>query len=411
MAKIFLDRILVSIDVGTTKICVLVAQQLDDNQLEVIGIGKAPSEGLSKGIVVNIGQTVRSIKRAVKEAEIMSGITIESAYIGISGSHIQAINSNGAVPIKHGEVRSHDVANVIEAAKAIPVPEGRHILHVLPQYFMIDSQGKIHDPIGMHGIRLEVQTHIIMGATASVQNLIKCCEMAGIKVIDIILEQLASSDAVLSCDERELGVALLDIGGGTSDFALYQHGSIKHTMVLPIAGNLFTHDLAIGLRITLNDAERIKRVYGCIYNDFIDESSVVDVEMVQGNQKNTIQLKDLVRIMQPRAEELFSFIHDEVVRYKLHSYMTAGFVLTGGGSLLAGMDIMASKIFSVPVRLGAPHVANNVPNSLDNPIYATGYGLLMYSLKKQQLRSIDDLQGPLVRRVFMRMKSWVSDFF
>lgn len=410
MANVFADRILVSIDIGTTKICVLIAQRLDDKQLEVIGIGKALSEGLQKGVVINIGQTVCSIKRAIKEAEIMAGLTIESAYIGISGGHIHAINSSGAVPIKYGEVRPADITNVIEAAKAIPIPEGQHILHVLPQFFVIDSQDKIQEPLGMHGIRLEVQTHIIMGSIASVQNLVKCCEMAGIKVIDIILEQLASADAVLSYDERELGVAMLDIGGGTSDLALYQHGSIKHTMVLPIAGNHFTNDIAVGLHATLHDAERIKRELGATCIDKAHDE-IIEAEMVQGNQKNKVHVKDLVAIIKPRAEELLSLVYKEIVDRKLQSFVPSGLVLTGGGSLLSGLDETATRIFSMPVRLGVPKIAYNVPPLLNSPIYATGYGLLIYALKKQQVRSFNTLDGPFVKRVFIRMKSWVSDFF
>lgn len=410
MANVFADRILVSIDIGTTKICVLIAQRLDDKQLEVIGIGKALSEGLQKGVVINIGQTVCSIKRAIKEAEIMAGLTIESAYIGISGGHIHAINSSGAVPIKYGEVRPADITNVIEAAKAIPIPEGQHILHVLPQFFVIDSQDKIQEPLGMHGIRLEVQTHIIMGSIASVQNLVKCCEMAGIKVIDIILEQLASADAVLSYDERELGVAMLDIGGGTSDLALYQHGSIKHTMVLPIAGNHFTNDIAVGLHATLHDAERIKRELGTTCIDKAHDE-IIEAEMVQGNQKNKVHVKDLVAIIKPRAEELLSLVYKEIVDRKLQSFVPSGLVLTGGGSLLGGLDETATKIFSMSVRLGVPKIAYNVPPLLNSPIYATGYGLLIYALKKEQRRLFNTLDGPLVKRVFMQMKSWVSDFF
>src|SRR5579871_6389307 len=250
MARIFSDRLLVAIDVGTTKICVIVAQQLDNQAVEVVGIGKAPSDGLRKGVVVDVAKTIQSIKAAVKEAEIMAGIEIDAASIGISGGHIQSVNSHGVVPLRRGEIRLQDIENVIAAAKAIPVPEGQQILHVLPQYFMVDSHNKVHYPLGMHGIRLEVMAHIILGATASVQNLVKCCETAGIKVTDIVLEQLASAQAVLSPDERELGIAVLDIGGGTSDLALYQQNNIRHTKVIPVAGNHFTNDIAVGLRTT-----------------------------------------------------------------------------------------------------------------------------------------------------------------
>ena len=262
-------------------------------------------------MVVDVAKTIHSIRTAVKEAELMAGIAIESAYIGISGGHVQSLNSHGIAPIKNGEVTPYDVGRVIESAKAIPIKEGQHILHVLPQYFVIDSYDKLQDPVGMHGTRLEVQAHIITGAIASVQNLVKCCERAGVKINDIILEQLASADAVLSNDERELGVAVLDIGGGTSDLAIYQHGSIRHTMVLPVAGNHFTSDLAIGLRITLNDAERIKKEYGVAYKDLFKHDDLIEVEMVQGNKKNLVQRSDIADILEPRAQELFSLVHEE----------------------------------------------------------------------------------------------------
>ena len=262
MAKVFADRVVVSIDVGTTKICVLVAHVLDKDHIEILGVGKAPSDGLRKGVVVDIQKTIASIKAAVKEAELMADVTINTAAVGISGGHIQSTNSHGMVAIKHGEVKESDVANVMNAARAFAIPEGMQMLHVLPQFFIIDSREKVQNPVGMHGIRLEVQAHVIMGAIASVQNLVKCCEMAGVKVTDIILEQLASAEAVLCDDEREIGVAMLDIGGGTSDLAVYQNGNIRHTFVLPVAGNHFTNDVAVGLRTTIKDAERVKKEYG-----------------------------------------------------------------------------------------------------------------------------------------------------
>ncbi len=262
MAKVYANRLLTSIDVGTTKICVLIAQHLDGDQVEILGIGKAPSDGLRKGVVVDIAKTIRSIRLAVQEAELMAGVKIEFAAVGISGAHITTCNSHGVVPIKRGDITQQDIDSALAAAQAISILNGQQILHVLPQYFVIDGTERVHDPLGMHGVRLEVQAHIILGATASVQNLVKCCEAAGVKVDDIILEQLASGQAVLSSDERQLGVGVLDIGGGTSDLAIYQDGSIRHTKVIPIAGNHFTHDLAIGLRTTIEDAERVKVQYG-----------------------------------------------------------------------------------------------------------------------------------------------------
>lgn len=411
MAKIFLDRVIVAIDVGTTKICVIVAQKLDNNNVEVLGIGKAPSDGLKKGVVVDVAKTIVSIKAAVKEAELMAGMTIDSAYIGISGGHINSLNSHGLVPIKYGEVSATDIANVIAAARAIPLPEGQQILHTLPQYYTIDSQDHVTDPLGMCGIRLEVQAHIILGAIASVQNLVKCCEMAGVRVNDIILEQLASADAVLSDDERELGVAMLDIGGGTSDLAIYQHGTIRHTMVLPLAGNHFTNDVAVGLRTTLKDAERIKREYGMADINLLEKDDYIEIDMVHGKEKNIVHVSDLVNILQPRAEEILHLIHQEIAKRKMRGCVTAGLVLTGGGSLLRGMKELAEKIFDIPVRIGRPRFEYTMPGILESPIYATGYGLIVHTLKKEKLSAMDNLHGPVVKRVFERMKSWVADFF
>ncbi|HEV2600709.1 MAG TPA: cell division protein FtsA [Candidatus Babeliales bacterium] len=411
MAKISLDNVIVAIDVGTTKICVVVAQQLDQDRVEVIGIGKAPSDGLSKGVVVDIARTIHSIKTAVKAAEIMAGLEIESACIGISGAHIQSKNSTGVTPITRGQVRQSDIENAIASAQAIPIPQGQQILHVLPHYFVIDSQTRVQDPLGMHGIRLEVQAHIIFGAVASVQNLVTCCERAGVKVSDIILEQLASADAVLSADERELGVGVLDIGGGTSDLALYQQGSIRHTMVLPVAGNHFTNDVAVGLRTTITDAERIKREYGMACIDLMKKDDLIEIELVQGGQKDIIFLHELISILQPRAHELFLLIHEEIVKNKLSSFLVSGLVITGGGSLLRGMKESAQQIFSVPVRIGSPRLDYDLPESLNSPIYATGYGLIIHTLKKRCKLRQSGSQAPIAQRIFEKMQGWILDFF
>ncbi len=404
-------NVITSIDIGTTKICVFIGRILSNQQIEILGIGKAPSDGLHKGVVIDISKTIYSITNAIKEAEIMANIAIDSAYIGISGGHIQSRNSHGVVPVKRGIIRKNDVMHVLAAAQAIPIPEGLQILHVLPQYFIIDGQEKVYDPIGMHGIRLEVQAHIILGAVTSVQNLVKCCEESGVQVNDIILEQLASADAVLSNDECELGVAVLDIGGGTSDLAIYQHGSIRHTMVLPVAGNHFTQDLAIGLRITRNEAERIKKEYGIVCSSLLERDELIEVEMVQGCDRQVIQRTDLIRILQPRAQELLSLVHDEVITHNLIPFITTGIVITGGGSLLAGMQESAEQLFDMPVRIGKPQVLFDLPETLRNPIYATGYGLIIHALKKMQKKVPLIAQSSFSKRVIERMKSWVSDFF
>ena len=302
MKKIFTNKLVTAIDIGTTKICVLIGHKLEEGHVEVLGVGRVPSEGLRKGVVCDIAKAARSISKAVKEAELMAGTTIESAVIGISGAHISSRNAYGAVPLEKGEVSQEDITKVIAAAKAVPLSEGQKVLHVLPQFYSVDGQDRLTDPIGMHGIRLEAQVHIISGAVSSVQNLVKCCEMAGVKVSDVVLEQLASALAVLNDDERELGVGMLDIGGGTADLAMYQKGSIRHTMVVPIAGNHFTNDLAIGLRTTVKDAERIKREYGIACDELLFEDKEITVEMVQGGKTRLVNQREIVSILGPRAQ-------------------------------------------------------------------------------------------------------------
>ena len=315
------------------------------------------------------------------------------------------------VAVKRGEIRLSDVMNALDAAKAIPIAEGQQILHVLPQYFLIDVQDKVYDPVGMHGVRLEVAAHIIMGSVTSVQNLITCCQNADVQIADIIFEPLASADAVLSEDERELGVAVLDIGGGTSDLALYQHGSIRHTMVLPVAGNHFTHDVAIGLRITLDDAERIKKEYGLACADVLAHDELIEVELVQGCDRQVVKLTDLIAIIEPRAQELFALVNKEIVSRNLQPFMTTGLVLTGGGSLLFGLKELAERVFNCSVRIGHPRVLFDLPESLHSPIYATGYGLLLHVLRKEQQTLMHTVNAPITTRVIERMKSWVLDFF
>ncbi len=409
MAKVFTDKLWVAIDIGTTKICVLIAHYLGDNQIEILGIGKSPSYGLKKGVVVDIAKTVQSIKTAVKEAELMAGTTIESAVIGIAGSHIHSLNSTGAVPIKRNEVRATDITNVLQAAQAIQIPEGQQILHLMPQYFSIDGGDKLIDPSGMHGIRLEVRVHIITGSVASVQDLIKCCRKAGVKVSDIILEQLASADAVLSDDERELGVGMLDIGGGTADFAIYQNGAIRHTMVLPVAGTHFTNDIAVGLNTTIKEAERIKHLYGLALNSVLEDSEI-RIENVHGDSQKVVHASDLVRIIEPRARELLQLVNQEILMYELKPLMRAGLVLTGGGSLLEGLPAIAQSVFRVPVRVGRPKAEYSLPQTLNNPMYATSYGLLVHAINKKA-KGFDYRGASLGKKVFVRMKSWIADFF
>lgn len=408
MAKIFSD-IVVSIDVGTTKVCTIVARRKNDNTIEIIGVGKSPSHGLRKGIVIDINKTIESIKTSIQEAELVSGYPIELATIGISGSHIRSFNSFGAAPIKHNDVREHDIERVLEAAQAIAVPEGQQILHVLPQYFAIDGQEHILNPRGMAGIRLEAQVHIITGSIASVQNLVSCCQMAGIRVQDIVLEQLASARAVLTPDECELGVGILDIGGGTSDFAIYQNGGIRQTHVVPIAGNHFTGDLAIGLQTTINEAERVKKECGIYQTNSV--AQLIAVKKINEENTQLISPSQLAYILQPRAQELFAIIKKEIDKNKLNQFMTTGLVLTGGSSLLSGIESVARDILHIPVRLGIPKTGHFLPESLDNPMYATGYGLLLYAIENRAQTPIDLAKATTFSRMFVHMKSWINDFF
>lgn len=410
MARLIRENIITSIDIGTTKICVLIAKKMGD-QIEIIGIGKSPSHGLQKGVVVDVAKTIQSISMAVKEAEMMAGMPIESAYIGISGAHISSMNSSGVVPIKHGQIKQSDVDTVLEAAQAVAIPEGRQILHVIPQYFIINGCDQVQDPIGMHGVRLEVQAHIIMGSVSSVQNLLNCCQSAGINVNDIILEQLASADAVLSEDERELGVGVIDIGGGTSDVAFYKNSAVRHTMVLAVAGNHVTNDIAIGLRIMKHEAERIKKRYGFAISSLIETEELVEVEMMHGQDLQVIRLSDLVLIVESRMRELFSLVNQEIQQHKLQQFMTNGIVLTGGGSLLTGARELAEEIFDCPVRIGKPRVLFDLVETLQSPIYATGYGLLVHVMLQEKRVKMHLDEEPLARRVLEKMKSWVSDFF
>jgi len=410
MGAVLSTKPIVAIDIGTTKICVIVGRKVGDT-VEVIGMGSAPSHGLKKGVVVDVAKSVESIRAAVKEAELVSNCVIEAATVGVSGGHISSQNSSGAVPIcKGGEVKEIDIANAIAAAKAIPINEGQQILHVLPKYYRIDGQEKIHNPLGMHGVRLEVQVHIVTGSVASVQNVVHCCELAGINVVDIVLEQLASAMAVLSPDEKELGVGVLDIGGGTSDLAIYQNGTIRHTMVVPIAGNHFTYDVAIGLCTKLDDAEQIKQNYGLTSLDLLKQNTKIEVKGIPGQKGSVVDQSFLVHILESRTTELLNIIKGELDHYQLRPFMTTGMVLTGGGSLLGGIDTAASKILKMPARIGMPHDNGINAKYLNSPIYATGYGLLLYAANKYN-SGMQYLEGPIVKKIFYRMKSWVSEFF
>jgi len=405
-----IDKPIVAIDVGTTKICVLIAQAVDGNTFHLLGMGTAPSEGLAKGVVVDVGRTVASIKQAVAEAELVSGISINSACIGISGSHVQSRTSQGMVAVKRGEIGTADIAQVIAAARAVSIPEGQQILQVVAQYFVIDGEQRIQDPLGMYGVRLEVQVHIITGSIACVHNLVRCCELAGVQVSDIVLEQLASAKAVLNDDERMLGVALVDIGGGTSDIALYYNNAIMHTNVIAVAGNHFTRDVAIGLQTSLKDAEEYKRKYGSVLLSDITASNLFDVIHIDGTQLRQVEQKQLQEILYARAYELLHLIKADL-RVAVASQSAGGLVLTGGGALLNGFDQLAQAQLHIPARIGRPQVNAQQKGILDSPAYATAYGLLLHAMQNHDTASYSQQHGPMVMRIMHRMRSWVADFF
>lgn len=403
-------NIVVAIDIGTTKICVLIAQYKGNQLIDILGIGKNPSEGLARGVVVDIAPAVQSIKQAVREAELMAGITIESAYIGISGSHISAHNSSGMVTLKGRDVRPYDIAQALTMAKAVALPEGQQILHAIPQYYIIDGNQQVRDPLGMHAVRLEAYVHLILGSISSVQNLVRCTELAGIEVRDLILEPLASARAVLTHDEQELGVGLLDIGGGTSDFAIYQQSSIRHTHIFPVAGNLFTYDVSQCLQISRFEAERVKKDHGCALTQCAPQGYTTAVSL-DGTNLQTISLQDLAFVLEARTQELYTLLNAEITQHHLWQFMPGGLVLTGGGSLLLGMPECAQLLLRMPVRVGKPHVPVYFKESLEHPMYATSVGLLLYAIKDLSNSYLDTFEGPMTKRIFARMKSWVGNFF
>lgn len=409
MGKI--DNLVVGLDIGTTKVCAIVGEAFEDG-LSIIGIGSHPSRGLRKGVVVNIESTVDSIRKAIDEAELMANCEISAVYAGIAGGHIKSFNSHGMVAVKDREITEYDVRRVIDAAQAVAIPMDREVIHSLPQEFIIDDQDGIREPIGMNGVRLEAKVHIVTGAVTSAQNIIKCANRAGLNVSDIVLEPLASSDAVLSDDEKELGVALLDIGGGTTDLALFSEGSMKHSYVLALGGDHITNDIAVGLRTPAADAERIKKKFGCAYSRICSVEDRIPVPSVGGRQPRELSRKILADIIEPRMEEIMTLVRDEIVRLGLEKSFPAGIVLTGGTSLLEGVQELSEEVFEMPARLGTPENVGGLQDVVSNPMYATGVGLVIYG--SRQARSnrfrIRD-QGNIFDKVKTRMQEWFHDWF
>jgi cell division protein FtsA len=403
------ENVIVGLDIGTTKTCAIVGE-VKGQGLDIIGVGSHPSEGLRKGVVVNIESTVESIKRAVEEAEHISGCEIRSVYVGIAGGHIRGQNSLGIVAVKGREVDDDDVERAIDAAKAIAIPLDRQILHTLAQYYVVDEQDGIRDPIGMSGVRLEAKVHIVTGAVTSVQNVVKSVNRVGLDINDIVLEQIACSDAVLSNDEKDLGVALIDIGGGTTDIAIFSEGSIKHTAVLQVGGNYVTTDIATGLRTPIAEAEKIKIRYGCSYMPLISKDEAIEVPSVGGREPREISRQILGRIIEPRMEEILEMAYKEITKSGCEDILAAGVVLTGGASILEGVPELAEQIFNMPVRRGYPIGIGGLTDVVNSPLYATAVGLVVHGSKnvaRERIRT----EGNFIVRMFKRLKRWILDFF
>ncbi len=378
MAKHRERNLIVGLDIGTSKVAAIVGEVNESGEVEVIGIGVTPSRGLKKGVVINLESTVSSIQRAVEEAELMAGCEITSVYAGIAGSHIKSLNSHGIVAIKNKEVSQYDIGRVIDSARAVAIPADQKILHILPQEFVIDMQEGIKEPIGMSGIRLEAKVHMVTGSVSAAQNIIKCIRRCELEVDDIVLEQLASCSSVLTEDEKELGVCLIDIGGGTTDIAIFSQGAIKHTAVIPIAGDQVTNDVAVALRTPTKSAEYIKRNYACALTQLASANEIIEVSSIGDRPPRNISKQNLAEIIEPRYEELMLLVQAELRRSGYEGLIAAGIILTGGSSKIEGLIELAEEIFHMPVRLGLPQHVSGLTDVVDNPAHSTGVGLLLY---------------------------------
>lgn len=408
------NGVIVGLDIGTTKVCAIVAEKNGDGVVDVIGLGHSPSRGLRKGVVVNIEATVDSIRRALEDAELMAGVEIRTAFVGIAGGHIKGINSRGVIAIsgKNREVTRQDIERVIDAAKAVALPVDREVIHVLPQEFMIDDQGGIREPLGMSGIRLEAEVHIVTGAVASAQNIIKCANKAGLEVQDIVLQQLASSEATLTPEEKELGCVLVDVGGGTTDVAVFVEGSVYHTAVLAVGGDLLTNDIAIGLRTPHPEAESLKRKFGCALASMTRPDEKIEVPSVGGRRPRVLSRQTLCEIIQPRLEELFSLVDREVRRGGYVGRVNGGVVVTGGSSIMEGVPELAEQVFDMPVRRGIPRGVGGLTDVISSPMYATGVGLGLYGAAhrdRRKFRQVTDRN--IFDKVVARMKEWFGEIF
>ena len=402
------ENIIVGLDIGTTKICAVVGE-VERDEINIIGIGTHPSIGLRKGVVVNIESTVDSIKKAVEEAELMAGCEISSVYAGIAGGHITGFNSRGIVAIKGPEITQTDVDRVIDAARAVAIPMDREVIHVLPQEYIVDEQTGIQNPVGMAGVRLEAKIHIVTGAVTSAHNIVKCANRSGLDVCDIVLESLASGESVLSSEEKELGTALLDLGGGTTDLAIFAGNNIKHTFVLALGGNNLTNDIAIGLRAPLVEAEKIKTKFGCCVAGNIGSDEMIEVPGMGGREPRKLQRQILGEILEPRMEEIFTLVNREIYRAGMENLVASGMVVTGGSSLLEGVTEVAESVFNLPTRLGKPRGITGLIDVVNNPMYATGVGLVLYGAKHESSKKFRIRDRNIFNGVMGRMKKWFKD--
>ncbi len=406
------NNLIVGLDIGTTKICAIAVEGDDIEALNVVGVGTAKSEGLRKGVVVNIEKTVKAIKKAVEECELMCGTQIRSVYAGIAGHHIRGQNSRGMVTVYHNRiVTDEDIRRVIDAAQVL-IPNDREILHILPQEFIVDDQDGVQNPLGMAAARLEVNVHIVTGSVTSAQNIIKCCNQSGLDVEDIVLEPLSSSQAVLSPDEQEVGVVLVDIGGGTTDVTIYSEGSIVHTAVLALGGNHLTHDIAIGMGAPLHEAEEIKHNFGVAMTSMVEEDEMIEVPSVGGRNNRNMKKRVLASIIEDRFREIFELIAHEIEKTHFHTLMASGVVITGGTCIMPGADQLASQVLNLPVRVGFPENITGLREMIYSPKYATSVGLVRYGITSNQgkLNFVGD-DTNLFHKVSRRMKDWMQNFF
>jgi cell division protein FtsA len=404
-------KLIVGLDVGTSKIAAIVAEVRPEGGFEIIGMGSHPSRGLKKGVVVNIETTVNAIQRALEEAELMADCKIREVYTGIAGSHIRSFNSQGMVAVKDKEVALADIERVVDTARAVQIPNDQQILHVLNQEFIIDGQEDVREPLGMSGVRLEVKVHIVTGAVSAAQNIVKCVRRCGLEVRDLVLQPLASAMAVISDDEKDLGVALVDIGGGTSDLVVFTHGAIRHTAVIPIAGDQITNDIAMALRTPTKDAEDIKERYGCALSQLADPQDMVEVPGLGERDPRQLSRKTLAEVIEPRVEELYSLVQTELRRSGYEELLSSGVVITGGSSVMQGMVELGEEIFHMPVRVGYPAYHGALAEAVRHPRHSTGLGLLLSGMQQLRNRELAHMSAGSFRQVLERMKTWFTGNF